>query len=81
VTKEPLPRQRPRPAAAEGEQVQGALADALAPAPGREFVESVDDEGDEAEEAVDEDDQMVLQISTILSATCSGVRWSVSISQ
>ena len=58
VAKEPLPCQRPRPAAAQGEQMQGALADALAAAPGREFVETVDGEGGDAEEAVDEDDQM-----------------------
>ena len=58
MAKEPLPRQRPRPTAAQGEQVQGALSDALAPAPGSEFVDSVDDEGDDAEEAIDEDDQV-----------------------
>ena len=57
VAKEPLPRQTPRPAAAEGEQVQGALADALAPALGCEFVETVEDEGEDAEEGVDDDDQ------------------------
>jgi hypothetical protein len=39
--------------------VQGALANAFAPAPGREFIEGVDGEGDDAEEAVDEDDQKV----------------------
>lgn len=58
VTKEPLPRQRPRPAAAEGEEVQGAFSDALAAAPGRELVKAVDDESNGAEKAVDEDDQM-----------------------
>jgi len=57
VAKEPLPRQSPRPAAAESEQVQGALADALAPAPGGEFVETVEDEGEDTEEGVDDDDQ------------------------
>jgi hypothetical protein len=62
VTKEPLSRQRPRPAAAEGEEVQGAFSDAPVAAPGREFVETIDDEGDDAEEAVDEDDQMVTSL-------------------
>ena len=57
VTKEPLSRQRPRPAAAEGEEVQGAFSDALAAALGRGFVEAVDDEGDGAEEAVEDDHQ------------------------
>lgn len=58
MAKEPLPRQCPRPAAAQGKQVQGALADAFAATPGRDFVEAVEDEGDDAEEAVDEDDQL-----------------------
>ena len=57
VTKEPLSRQRPRPAAAEGEEVQGAFSDALAATLGREFVEAVDDKGDGAEEAVEDDHQ------------------------
>ena len=58
VTKELLSRQRPRPAAAEGEQVQGAFSDALVAAPGREFVEAVDNEGDGAEQGVEDDHQM-----------------------
>ena len=58
MAKEPLSRQRSRPAAAQGEQVQGAFSDALVTASGREFVETVDGEGDDAEEAVEEDDQM-----------------------
>lgn len=57
VTKELLSRQRPRPAAAEGEEVQCAFSDASAAAPGREFVEAVDDEGDGAEENVEDDHQ------------------------
>ena len=57
VTKELLSRQRPRPAAAEGEEVQGAFTDALVATPGREFVEAVDDEGDGAEEGVEDDHQ------------------------
>ena len=36
VTKDPLSRQRPRPAAAEGEEVQGAFSDALAATPGHD---------------------------------------------
>lgn len=57
MTEEPLSRQRPRPAAAEGEEVQGAFADALVPAPGREFVETVEDEGEDTEEGVDDGEQ------------------------
>ena len=57
VTKEPLSRQRPRPAAAEGEKVQVTFSDALAAALGREFVEAVDDKGDGAEQAVEDNHQ------------------------
>lgn len=59
VAKEPLPCQCPRPTAAEGEEVQGLLTDALPTVPGREFVDPIDKEGDEAEEAVDDDEQLV----------------------
>lgn len=58
VTKEPLSRQCPRPTAAEGKEVQGALTDTLVSAPGREFIESIGYKGDDAEEGVDDDDQM-----------------------
>jgi len=58
VTKDLLSRQRPRPAAAQGEEVEGAFSDALVAAPSRKFVEAVDDEGDGAEEDVDSDHQM-----------------------
>lgn len=38
--------------------MQGALANAFAPAPGSEFVETVEDEGEDAEEGVDDEDQV-----------------------
>jgi len=58
VAKDLLSRQRPRPAAAEGKEVQGAFSDAPVAALGREFVEAVDDEGDGAEEDVEDNHQM-----------------------
>lgn len=72
VAEEPLPRQRPRPAAAQGEEVQGALAGTLTAAPGSEFVETVDNAGDDAEQAVDDDDDQRYTSYGLTGGGCSG---------
>jgi hypothetical protein len=55
VAKEPLPEQRPRPAAAEGEQVQGRFADPPSSALRGELVVAVGEAGEDAKQEVEGD--------------------------